>query len=206
VKNQDLWRDLEAEIGRHEVTWHWLKGHAGNRWNERADRLASSAMPRSDLPLGDRDAVHLFLAVAFSGKRGVGSWAAVLRYGDHVRLIGGHETETSANRMHLAGAVAALAELKRPVRIHLYTASDYLKDGATSWIGGWKDRGWTTREGRPVRHRELWQRLEKLLSRHTVTWHVVGRDEPPDEMQHAKDAAREELKSDSSNRALTAES
>jgi ribonuclease HI len=193
VKNQDLWQELDAELGRHQVTWHWVKGHAGNRWNERADKLASSAIPRPDLPLDDGEAVHLFLAAAFSGKRDIGSWAVVLRYGDHERAIHGHESKTSANRMHLTSALAGLAELKRPVRAHLYTASDYLKDGATAWIGGWKSRGWLTREGKPVKHRDLWQRLATLLARHTVEWHVVDRENLPDEMKQAKDVACEAL-------------
>jgi ribonuclease HI len=193
VKNQDLWRSLDAELGRHRVTWHWVKGHAGDRWNERADELASSAIPRPELPVDDAGAVHLFMAAAYAGKRKLGSWAAVLRFADNERVLRGSESKTSANRMHLAGAVAGLAALKRPVRVHLYTASDYLKDGATAWIGGWKSRGWRTREGRPVRHRDLWQRLERLLSRHRVSWHVVERESMPEEMKHAKTVAREEL-------------
>ena len=45
VKNQDLWRELDAAIQGHEITWHWVRGHAGHRENERADRLAREAIP-----------------------------------------------------------------------------------------------------------------------------------------------------------------
>jgi ribonuclease HI len=195
VKNQDLWCELETELDRHEVTWHWVKGHAGNRYNERADRLASSAIPGPDLPVDDPDAVHLFTAVAYSGKRKIGSWAALLRFGDHERLLHGSEPGTSANRMHLTGVTVALAELKRAVRIHIYTASDYLRDGATTWVGGWQSRGWKTREGQSVKNKDLWQRLTRQTERHTVDWHVVDRDNLPDEMKQVKAAARDELKS-----------
>jgi ribonuclease HI len=41
VKNIDLWQALEREAGRHEVQWHWVKGHAGHDGNERADELAN---------------------------------------------------------------------------------------------------------------------------------------------------------------------
>jgi ribonuclease HI len=41
VKNADLWRRLESEMARHEVRWHWVKGHAGHAGNERADELAN---------------------------------------------------------------------------------------------------------------------------------------------------------------------
>ncbi len=45
VKNIDLWQRLEAAIVRHQVEWHWIKGHAGHPENERADELARQAVP-----------------------------------------------------------------------------------------------------------------------------------------------------------------
>ncbi len=47
VKNQDLWQALEAALARHEVEWHWVRGHDGNHGNERADVLATSAIKKS---------------------------------------------------------------------------------------------------------------------------------------------------------------
>ncbi|MDX1473530.1 MAG: ribonuclease HI [Reinekea sp.] len=44
VKNQDLWQMLDQVLGEHDVTWHWVKGHAGNKYNELADQLANRAM------------------------------------------------------------------------------------------------------------------------------------------------------------------
>lgn len=44
VKNQDLWEELDRLIARHDVAWHWVKGHAGNADNERADELARQGM------------------------------------------------------------------------------------------------------------------------------------------------------------------
>jgi ribonuclease HI len=44
VKNRDLWEALDALIARHELQWHWVKGHAGHAGNERADRLANRAI------------------------------------------------------------------------------------------------------------------------------------------------------------------
>ena len=46
VKNQDLWQALDTEVQRHHVTWVWVKGHAGDPGNERADRLANQGVPR----------------------------------------------------------------------------------------------------------------------------------------------------------------
>ena len=44
VKNQDLWEALSAQAARHEVTWHWVKGHSGHPENERADELANEGI------------------------------------------------------------------------------------------------------------------------------------------------------------------
>ena len=96
--------------------------------------------------------------------------------------------------MHLLGAIAGLEALKRPVRVHLYTISDYLKDGATSWVEAWRKRGWTTRDGKPVSHRDLWQQLERLTSRHRIQWHVLSGDDLPQELEYAKQLAKDALK------------
>jgi ribonuclease HI len=45
VKNEDLWRELDALRAKHEVEWHWVKGHAGHPENERADALANKGIP-----------------------------------------------------------------------------------------------------------------------------------------------------------------
>ncbi|MFP6742202.1 MAG: ribonuclease HI [Alphaproteobacteria bacterium] len=45
VKNVDLWQRLEAALADHEIQWHWVKGHAGDPGNERADALATGAVP-----------------------------------------------------------------------------------------------------------------------------------------------------------------
>ena len=44
VKNADLWQRLEEAASRHEVCWHWVRGHDGHHYNERADRLAVAAI------------------------------------------------------------------------------------------------------------------------------------------------------------------
>jgi ribonuclease HI len=193
VKNRDLWQELEKVIAIHDVTWRWTRGHTGDRWNEVADELASAAIPRAPLPIDDRKAVHLFCAVAYSGKKKAGAWGVVLRFADHEKGHSGSVPGASANRMHLLSAISGLEELKRPVRLHLYTVSDYLKDGATSWVPGWRQRGWKTREGKPVSHRDLWQRLDTLVRRHDVQWHVVDGKAPPEDLEYAKQLARDAL-------------
>ncbi len=190
VKNRDLWEELSRELARHRVRWHWVKGHSGDRWNERVDELASNAIPGERLPVDDPGAVHVALGVASSSRLGKGAWAAVLRYGDREKVIYGVVPGGTGNRLHLVGAVRALEALRRPCRVHLYTVSDYLKDGATTWIHGWRRRGWTTRDGRPVAHRDLWQALERAAAHHRVSWHVLGKGDVLDWMDRAKAAAQ----------------
>lgn len=197
VKNRDLWEALADELERHRVEWRWTRGHSGDRWNERADALATAAMPRPPLPVEDAAAVHLFAAAAQSGKAGAGGWGVVLLFRDSERTLSGRVAGASANRMHLQAAVAGLEALKRPARVHVYTTSDYLKDGATAWVAGWRARGWTTREGKPVSHRDLWQALSRLAERHQVHWHVVDRDERPAEHEQAKRLATAAAKGES---------
>ncbi len=194
VKNRDLWERLSRELETHDVSWRWTRGHAGDRWNEAADRLASAAIPRAPLPVDDPEAVHVFTAVAHSGKRQAGAWGIVLRWEDEERGESERVAGVSANRLHLLSAVAALGAMKRPVPVHLYTVSDYLRDGATLWLGGWKQRGWATRDGKPVSHRDLWQRLDSLSRRHRVEWHVLDKDRLPVGMEYAKQLARDALK------------
>ena len=75
----------------------------------------------------------------------------------------------------------------------VYTGSDYLRNGATHWIEGWKRRGWKTQEGAPVSNRDLWQRLEAAMSARRVAWPAVkGRDLP--EMKELGKVAKEELR------------
>ena len=45
VKNQDLWQQLDTALNGHDVKWEWVKGHSGDKWNERADELARAAVP-----------------------------------------------------------------------------------------------------------------------------------------------------------------
>lgn len=187
VKNQELWQALDREIARHVVTWKWVKGHSGDPGNERADALASAALPGPDLPLDDQEAAHLFCCVSFSGKSKTGGFGVVLRHRDRRKEVSGRVEQASANQMHLHAAVAALSALRRRMKVHLYTTSSYARDGATHWIPGWRRRGWETAAGKSVQHRNLWEEIDRLNQRHDVSWHLVDRGKgAPEEVLAAK--------------------
>jgi len=191
VKNRDLWEALDHEIARHQVEWLWVKGHANDPNNERADALAVAARGRMPLPLGEETAVHVFLGITWRQKVKIGSWAAVFRYQRHFKIIGDRVKDSSANRIHIESACNALRTMKRRIPVHIYTSSGYLKDGATNWLKGWERNGWMTREGKVVSNKEEWQALSEILEEYTVYFHVIDKDMPPCHSQEAKELAGE---------------
>ena len=118
----------------------------------------------------DSDIVEIHTDGACSGNPGPGGWAAVLRWRDQERELSGGEPLTTNNRMELTAAIAALEALKRPMRVHLYTDSQYLRQGITEWLRGWKARGWLTADKKPVKNQDLWERLDAANARHAVEW------------------------------------
>lgn len=118
-------------------------------------------------------AVEVFTDGACSGNPGPGGWAALLRYGGRERLIDGAEPATTNNRMELMAAIEALDSLTRDCTVDLHTDSKYVMQGLTEWLPNWKRRQWQTADKKPVKNRDLWERLDALCSRHTVRWHWV---------------------------------
>ncbi|BBZ02889.1 ribonuclease H [Mycolicibacterium chitae] len=105
---------------------------------------------------------------------GPGGWGAVLRQRHHVReLFGGEAGQTSNNRMELTAPIMALEALTRPVVVHLYTDSTYVRNGITKWVHGWARNGWLTAAKQPVKNVDLWQRLQAACARHEVEWFWV---------------------------------
>lgn len=108
---------------------------------------------------------------ACSGNPGPGGWAAILVWGATEKELSGGEPDTTNNRMELMAAIKALEAVKRPVPIDLVTDSEYVKNGITQWIHGWKRNGWRTASKDPVKNADLWQRLDELVRAANVSWH-----------------------------------
>jgi ribonuclease HI len=117
--------------------------------------------------------VDIFTDGACSGNPGPGGWGAILRWGETERELHGGEPETTNNRMELMAAIAALEALKRPVKVRLHTDSQYLRDGITKWIHGWKAKGWLTADRKPVKNVDLWQRLDAARAPHDIEFRWV---------------------------------
>jgi len=114
--------------------------------------------------------VRLITDGSCRGNPGPGGWAAILRYNQHVKEIWGSEPQTTNNRMELRAAIEGLRALKESCEVEVVTDSEYLKNGITSWIHGWKRKGWMTAAKKPVVNQDLWQALDAQVNRHQTTW------------------------------------
>jgi ribonuclease HI len=130
---------------------------------------------------------------ACSGNPGPGGWGAILQWSSHIRELKGGESHTTNNRMELMAAIVALETLKRPCDVDLHTDSQYLRQGITDWIHGWKRNGWRTADKKPVKNADLWQRLDAAVERHTVHWHWVRGHSGHDLNERADELAREAI-------------
>ena len=113
---------------------------------------------------------------ACSGNPGPGGWGTVVYFANGTRHeLGGRDPQTTNNRMEMQAAIAALeylAETNYPHPVELHTDSEYLKNGITQWIKGWKKKDWKTSAGKPVLNQDLWQVLDRL-NRPKVSWKYV---------------------------------
>jgi len=114
--------------------------------------------------------VYLTTDGACLGNPGRGGWACILRYDGHKKELWGSEPHTTNNRMELMAAIEGLSALKEGCEVEVITDSEYLKNGITSWIQGWKRKGWMTASKKPVVNQDLWKALDRQVERHKTTW------------------------------------
>ena len=117
--------------------------------------------------------VEMFTDGACKGNPGPGGWGVILRAGAREKEMSGGEPLTTNNRMELMAAIEGLKALKQPCRVQLFTDSNYVRDGITKWIHGWRRNGWKTSDRKPVKNAELWQALVEASAPHRVEWHWV---------------------------------
>lgn len=131
--------------------------------------------------------VTVYTDGACKGNPGPGGWGALLIFGEREKELFGGEPTTTNNRMELMAAIRALEALKRPCTVDLYTDSQYVRNGITSWLANWKARGWRTAAREPVKNEDLWRRLDEARNRHQVQWHWV-KGHADDPLNHRVDA------------------
>ncbi|WP_233571605.1 ribonuclease HI [Cellulomonas triticagri] len=117
--------------------------------------------------------VEMWTDGACKGNPGVGGWGSLLRSNGHERELFGGEAVTTNNRMELRAVIEGLRVLKEPCRVDLHVDSQYVMQGVTKWIAGWKRNGWRTADKKPVKNQDLWQDLDEQVARHAISWHWV---------------------------------
>lgn len=120
-----------------------------------------------------RKQVLLFTDGSCLGNPGPGGYGALLKYGKNEKTLAQGYKLTTNNRMELLAAITGLETLKSPCLVSLTTDSQYVRQGITRWIHGWKRKNWKTSNKTPVKNVDLWKRLDKQAQRHDIEWHWI---------------------------------
>ncbi len=176
IENLDLWQALQQQAQRHEIAWHWVKGHAGNAYNERVDRLATAARRKllgtdtAEADFTPQYAVALRVSVPRGSK--AGGYACRVRELETgaTETLTGQVRDVTSNRLGLLAARVALEQTPEGTAVRVYCPDDYLHKGMTRWLAGWQKRKWRTRGGEPVKNRDAWQALAHLAQARRVQW------------------------------------
>ena len=114
--------------------------------------------------------VDIYTDGACSGNPGPGGWGVLIQLDDKNIELSGGDNETTNNRMELMAAIIALEEINKDYKINLYTDSNYVKDGITSWISNWKKNSWKTANKKDVKNKDLWIRLDSAIKGKDISW------------------------------------
>ncbi|MBW8184857.1 ribonuclease HI [Shewanella nanhaiensis] len=107
------------------------------------------------------------------GNPGPGGYGVVMKYKAHTKELSDGFALTTNNRMELLAPIIALEALKVPCKIILTSDSQYMRQGITQWIHGWKKKNWVTSTKQPVKNVDLWKRLDAATQSHEIDWRWV---------------------------------
>jgi len=215
VENQDLWQALDNQVNRHQVEWHWVKGHNGHPINERADQLATearlkggkkstavSSVNKQPAAVAALLQVAIYCRACALGVPGPAGYAAVVvRPDDQTSLVSGGWNLASSNAMELWSAIAGLRSLKQRSKVTLFTSSKYVYDNVTKRLADWERNHWRTKEGQPVKNQEMWHELASVQGDHDITWRYVSGNTADEYSQRAARTARQEAENQAAQRA-----
>ncbi|MBE6790799.1 MAG: ribonuclease HI [Ruminococcaceae bacterium] len=120
------------------------------------------------------DKVFLYTDGACSGNPGPGGYCAILKFGEHEKVISGAEKETTNNRMELSAVIEGLKALTRPCEVTVVSDSKYVCDAINQgWLRSWEKKNWKKADGKPVLNPLLWQELNSLLKIHKVSFEWI---------------------------------
>lgn len=115
--------------------------------------------------------IQLYTDGACSGNPGPGGWAAILKYGNHVKELSGSMPQTTNNRMELFAVISGLGALKERCQVAVYSDSSYVVDAFNKkWVDNWQKNGWKTADKKPVENQDLWRLLLLTMRKHEVSY------------------------------------
>lgn len=125
--------------------------------------------------------VRVYTDGACTGNPGPGGWGMRIRHPDgRVKEYGGAENPSTNNRMELRAVIEALRHTQDEEDVFIVTDSEYVRQGITSWLKGWKARGWMTLAKKPVLNQDLWKELDLLLRDNATFGYTAGHAGDPD--------------------------
>lgn len=134
--------------------------------------------------------VAIFTDGSCLGNPGPGGYGAILSYKGHRKELSAGFSLTTNNRMELLAAIVALETLTESCKITLTTDSQYVRQGIMSWLKGWKAKNWKTANKKPVKNKDLWQRLDAACQSHQIDWQWVKGHSGHPENERCDDLAR----------------
>lgn len=187
VINEDLWRQLYELQKAHLITWHWVRGHAGNFYNERAHQLAAAAIPRPE-EAPDPNATRIYLRIAGPERKGQGAcgWAAAILRGDEMSHISGGHPNMSINGFSLYAVLQVLAFFDPDEKLQIFTNNAYLYNGITKWVDDWRSLGWAS----PEKFNAEWQALDRENQTRQIKWFMM-KNEMPEEFRALETLVKE---------------
>ena len=114
--------------------------------------------------------INIYTDGACSGNPGKGGWGAYIEAENNVEELSGYENSTTNNRMELTAVIKALEYIQNHVEINIFTDSKYVMDGINSWIKNWKKNNWKTSNKKPVKNKDLWEKLDSLTINQKIKW------------------------------------
>ena len=120
-----------------------------------------------------KETVQIFTDGACKGNPGVGGWGVLIKSSNYINELKGYEQLTTNNRMELIAVIEGIKSIEKNANIEITTDSKYVKNGINLWIDNWKKNGWKTSSKKPVKNKELWLDLDKLVQNYNIEWKWV---------------------------------
>ncbi len=110
--------------------------------------------------------VKIYTDGACAGNPGPGGYAAlIICQGDLRKKVSGGEKSTTNNRMEMKAVIEALKLIEEGNEVIIYCDSQYVVKGMKEWLSSWRENGWKTASGNPIKNRSMWKELDKLKER-----------------------------------------